>query len=112
MLKRRLRWDLITVFKPQKGDDRVGGDGLFSVAARGRTRSSAIPVAEEIQAGDKEELSDSRGGVEHWNKLPRVVVESLSLDVSKSSLDRHRAGMLILPWAWGWMRQCGEVFST
>uniref|UniRef100_A0A8C3FKC6 HTH CENPB-type domain-containing protein n=1 Tax=Chrysemys picta bellii TaxID=8478 RepID=A0A8C3FKC6_CHRPI len=33
--------------------------------------------------------------VKHWNKLPKEVVESLSLDIFKSRLDNHLSGMLI-----------------
>lgn len=48
--------------------------------------------------------------VRHWHKLPKVVVESLSLEVSKNHGDRTRGGSQTvgevgMGWGWTWWYQ-------
>ncbi|KAK4832491.1 LOW QUALITY PROTEIN: hypothetical protein QYF61_023538, partial [Mycteria americana] len=84
--KRRLRGDLIALYNYLKGGCREVGVGLFSQQVIGQ---------EEMAS------SCARGGldwilgnffftervIKHWNRLPREVVESPSLEVFKRRLD-------------------------
>ncbi|KAK4830440.1 hypothetical protein QYF61_011148 [Mycteria americana] len=67
--KRRLRGDLMALYNCLKGGCREVGVGLFSQVTRDSTRGNGLKV------------------IKHWNRLPREVVESPSLEVFKGRLD-------------------------
>ncbi|KGL73854.1 hypothetical protein N309_13455, partial [Tinamus guttatus] len=79
--KRRLRGDLISVCKYLKGESEEDGAGLFSVVATDRTRGNSRKLKHQ------KFHRNLRRVTEHWNRLPREVVESPSLEIFKTRLD-------------------------
>ena len=88
--KRRLRGDLINVYKYLNCGRQRDLANLFSVVCGDRTRGS----------GHKMEPRKFRTNffvvrvTEHWDRLPREVVESPSLEILKARLDAYLGSLL------------------
>ncbi|KGL75162.1 hypothetical protein N309_05379, partial [Tinamus guttatus] len=85
--KRRLRGDLISVYKYLKGGSAEDGAGLFSVVAADRTKGNGHKLKHQKFHRNLRKKFLTVRVTEHWNRLPREIVESPSLALFKTRLD-------------------------
>ncbi|KGL72461.1 hypothetical protein N309_13692, partial [Tinamus guttatus] len=85
--KRRLRGDLISVYKDLKGGSEENGAVLFLLVATDRTRGNGHKLKHEKFHRNLRKNFLTVRVTGHWNKLPREVVESPSLEIFKTRLD-------------------------
>ncbi len=89
--KRRLRGDLIQVFKLIKGFDNLDYRYFFQLADRSRTRGHVFKIVKVRARLDIRNKIFSQRVVNSWNALPAHVVEAESINSFKNRLDRFWA---------------------
>ena len=85
---RRIRFDLIEVFKIFKGFSVLNFDDFFELKRDKRTRGHHLQLRlRYIPKNDAVRNFFANRVIEVWNSLPRTIIGSASVEVFKSSID-------------------------
>ena len=84
---KRLREDLIAIFQYLKGANRQDWDQLLMQVDSDRTRGNGFKLKEGRFTLDVRKIFFTQRVVRHWNRLPREVMDALSLEALNTRLD-------------------------
>jgi ribonucleases P/MRP protein subunit RPP40 len=86
--KRRVRGDLIQVFKILTGFDKIDYKLFFELVRGGKTRGHKLKLVKNRSNGNLRKNFFSQRIVNCWNSLPQEVVEADSINCFKNRLDK------------------------
>jgi len=92
--KRRLRGDLRNACKNLMDGCQEDGAKLFSVVPSDRTRGNGHKLKHRKFHLNMRKIFFTLRVMEHWNRLPREVVDSPSLEIFKTHLDEVLCSLL------------------
>ena len=84
--KRRLRGDLIVAFQYLKGAYEQEGEQLFTRVDSNRPRGNGFKLRQWRSRLDIRKRFFTQRVVIHWNRLPKEVLDALSLEALKARL--------------------------
>ena len=90
--KRRLRGDLLQVFKLIKGIDNIDYNKFFQLVDNSRTRGHRFKIVKVRSRLDIRNKFFSQRVINSWNMLPMDVVEAETVNSFKNKLDKFWAG--------------------
>jgi hypothetical protein len=85
--QRRVRGDLIQVFKMIKGFDAIKYKDYFELASSGKTRGHSYKLIKKRCIGDLRKNFFTQRVVNSWNSLPQHVVDADTINSFKNRLD-------------------------
>jgi ribonuclease P/MRP protein subunit RPP40 len=86
--KRRVRGDLIQVFKMIKGVDKIDYRKFFEISTVGKTRGHSLKLVKKRCNGELRKQFFSQRVVNSWNCLPQYVIDADSVNCFKNRLDK------------------------
>jgi ribonucleases P/MRP protein subunit RPP40 len=85
--KRRVRGDLIQVFKMIKGFDKIDYRSYFEISQDKRTRGHSLKLIKRRCNGELRKHFFTQRVVDSWNGLPQIVVDADTINTFKNRLD-------------------------
>ena len=92
--KRRLRGDLINVYKYMKCGRERDIANFFPVVCGDRMRGNGHKLEHRNFCTNMQNNFFTVRVMKHWNRLPREVVDSPSLEIFKTHLDAYLCNMM------------------
>ena len=85
---RRVRGDLITIYKGTRGLERVDRDDIYNTEA-GKTRGHKYKMRKKRCLNDKKKVSFPNRTIDDWNRLGEEIVTAETIHSFKKRLDER-----------------------